>query len=171
MKQDLHTLPENTTFLSSIYRKMCLHYVTMYPRFVFPESVLHSNEVKLAERSKAPDLSSGTRKCAWVRTPHLTNTSFFFFRLYSSSQRTLCLLSFMIIREIFDIFGTKIQIQHLIQVFPVRSCSAFTMHHFSWKKRSVTVFPLWYSIFILQCFNLAFFVLFCLFNFHEIYSS
>ena len=72
MKQDLHTLPENTTFLSSIYRKMCLHYVTMYPRFVFPESVLHSNEVKLAERSKAPDLSSGTRKCAWVRTPHLT---------------------------------------------------------------------------------------------------
>ena len=29
-------------------------------------------EVRLAERSKAPDLSSGTRKCAWVRTPHLT---------------------------------------------------------------------------------------------------
>ena len=29
--------------------------------------------VKLAERSKAPDLSSGSHKRAWVRTPHLTN--------------------------------------------------------------------------------------------------
>ena len=25
---------------------------------------------------KAPDLSSGTRKCAWVRTPHLTEANF-----------------------------------------------------------------------------------------------
>ena len=150
------------------YRFYC---ITIYPRFVFRGSVHYSTEVKLAERSKAPDLSSGTRKCAWVRTPHLTNTSFFFFRLYSSSQRTLCLLSFMIIREIFDIFGTKIQIQHLIQVFPVRSCSAFTMHHFSWKKRSVTVFPLWYSILFCNVSIQHFFVLFCLFNFHEIYSS
>lgn len=34
---------------------------------------LHNcHAVKLAEWSKAPDLSSGTRKCAWVRTPHLT---------------------------------------------------------------------------------------------------
>ena len=31
-----------------------------------------STEVRLAERSKAPDLSSGTRMSAWVRTPHLT---------------------------------------------------------------------------------------------------
>ena len=30
-------------------------------------------KVRMAERSKAPDLSSGTRKCAWVRTPLLTN--------------------------------------------------------------------------------------------------
>ena len=35
------------------------------------------HQVKLAERSKAPDLSSGTRKCAWVRTPHLTKSSIF----------------------------------------------------------------------------------------------
>ena len=27
---------------------------------------------RLAEWSKAPDLSSGTREGAWVRTPHLT---------------------------------------------------------------------------------------------------
>ncbi len=33
--------------------------------------------VRLAERSKAPDLSSGTRKCAWVRTPHLTSYNIF----------------------------------------------------------------------------------------------
>ena len=30
------------------------------------------NKVRLAERSKAPDLSSGSRMRAWVRTPHLT---------------------------------------------------------------------------------------------------
>ena len=29
--------------------------------------------VRLAEWSKAPDLSSGSRKRAWVRIPHLTN--------------------------------------------------------------------------------------------------
>ena len=34
-------------------------------------------QVRLAEWSKAPpDLSSGTRMCAWVRTPHLTSESF-----------------------------------------------------------------------------------------------
>ena len=32
--------------------------------------------VRLAEWSKAPDLSSGTRMRAWVRTPHLTNYVF-----------------------------------------------------------------------------------------------
>ena len=31
----------------------------------------------MAERSKAPDLSSGTRMCAWVRTPLLTSCFFF----------------------------------------------------------------------------------------------
>ena len=30
----------------------------------------------MAEWSKAPDLSSGTRKCAWVRTPQLTKLVF-----------------------------------------------------------------------------------------------
>ena len=30
--------------------------------------------VRLAEWSKAPDLSSGSRKRAWVRTPHLTDS-------------------------------------------------------------------------------------------------
>ena len=30
------------------------------------------NVVRMAERSKAPDLSSGTHMCAWVRTPLLT---------------------------------------------------------------------------------------------------
>ncbi len=29
-------------------------------------------QVRLAEWSKAPDLSSGTRKSAWVRTPYPT---------------------------------------------------------------------------------------------------
>jgi hypothetical protein len=32
----------------------------------------HNKQVRLAEWSKAPDLSSGTRESAWVRTPHLT---------------------------------------------------------------------------------------------------
>ena len=39
---------------------------------------MHASAVRLAERSKAPDLSSGTRKCAWVRTPHLTAEEPFF---------------------------------------------------------------------------------------------
>ena len=34
--------------------------------------------VRLAERSKAPDLSSGSRMRAWVRTPHLTKCFFKF---------------------------------------------------------------------------------------------
>ena len=34
--------------------------------------------VRLAEWSKAPDLSSGSRKRAWVRTPHLTIHVIFF---------------------------------------------------------------------------------------------
>ena len=36
---------------------------------------MHVYLVRLAEWSKAPDLSSGTRKRAWVRTPHLTIAS------------------------------------------------------------------------------------------------
>ena len=39
---------------------------------------LYACAVRLAERSKAPDLSSGTRKCAWVRTPHLTTADSLF---------------------------------------------------------------------------------------------
>ena len=38
--------------------------------------IVHTYEVRLAEWSKAPDLSSGTRMCAWVRTPHLTKVTF-----------------------------------------------------------------------------------------------
>lgn len=33
-------------------------------------------QVRLAEWSKAPDLSSGSREGAWVRTPHLTKLYF-----------------------------------------------------------------------------------------------
>ena len=51
-------------------------------------------KVKLAERSKAPDLSSGTRMCAWVRTPHLTNSFFEFLPQlhcpHYASGRELC---------------------------------------------------------------------------------
>ena len=36
-------------------------------------------QVRLAERSKAPDLSSGSRMRAWVRTPHLTKSFFLIF--------------------------------------------------------------------------------------------
>jgi hypothetical protein len=36
--------------------------------------------VRLAERSKALDLSSGSRKRAWVRIPHLTNPLFVYFQ-------------------------------------------------------------------------------------------
>ena len=35
-----------------------------------------THRVRLAEWSKAPDLSSGSRERAWVRTPHLTIQSF-----------------------------------------------------------------------------------------------
>ncbi|CAL1299946.1 unnamed protein product [Larinioides sclopetarius] len=40
-------------------------------------SELFLHEVKMAERSKAPDLSSGSRKRAWVRTPLMTHAQFF----------------------------------------------------------------------------------------------
>ena len=33
---------------------------------------IQAQPVRLAEWSKAPDLSSGSRERAWVRTPHLT---------------------------------------------------------------------------------------------------
>ena len=39
--------------------------------------------VRLAEWSKAPDLSSGTRKRAWVRTPHLTHRKYFFVSVFT----------------------------------------------------------------------------------------
>ena len=39
--------------------------------------------VRLAEWSKAPDLSSGTRKRAWVRTPHLTLKKNFLFPVFT----------------------------------------------------------------------------------------
>ena len=35
-----------------------------------------THRVRLAEWSKAPDLSSGSRERAWVRTPHLTKQPF-----------------------------------------------------------------------------------------------
>ena len=48
--------------------------VSIYYIYIYSLNwALANNEVKLAEWSKAPDLSSGTRKCAWVQTPHLTN--------------------------------------------------------------------------------------------------
>ena len=46
---------------------------------------MHTSAVRLAERSKAPDLSSGTRKCAWVRTPHLTTAE----KLFPGLTRTV----------------------------------------------------------------------------------
>ena len=73
----------------------CPNY-TMHWRFKNPsrifgvsKSALLNKKVRLAERSKAPDLSSGTRMSAWVRTPHLTNIfiSFFtFFLIYKISE-------------------------------------------------------------------------------------
>ena len=53
----------------------------------------------MAEWSKAPDLSSGTRKCAWVRTPLLTSFLFWYtiqrlkFTIYSGQDFFLCMTS------------------------------------------------------------------------------
>ena len=55
-----------------------------YLRFLYYEFDPPHQSVKLAERSKAPDLSSGTRKCAWVRTPHLTKMTFFAYLINQS---------------------------------------------------------------------------------------
>lgn len=44
-----------------------------------------TTEARLAERSKAPDLSSGSRLGAWVRTPHLAKIFFFFSNLFNQS--------------------------------------------------------------------------------------
>ena len=53
------------------------------------------HRVRLAEWSKAPDLSSGSRERAWVRTPHLTIQSFApSFRL----RRALISVQFPILR-------------------------------------------------------------------------
>ena len=54
-----------------------------------------THRVRLAEWSKAPDLSSGSRERAWVRTPHLTIQSFApSFRL----RRALISVQFPILR-------------------------------------------------------------------------
>ena len=45
------------------------------------------DDVRLAERSKAPDLSSGSREGAWVRTPHLTK--FFLHIFYDKKMKIL----------------------------------------------------------------------------------
>ena len=47
------------------------------PGFCGPAvSTQRTHRVRLAEWSKAPDLSSGSRERAWVRTPHLTKQPF-----------------------------------------------------------------------------------------------
>ena len=106
MQQILHIFHSNSIFLDSVQKYtgkcskfVCCYDVTTYPRFVFRESVSTGNEVKLAERSKAPDLSSGTRKCAWVRTPHLTKITFFF------DPKHFFPLLFIIITYPFPFFG------------------------------------------------------------------
>ena len=55
--------------------KFCCFYHLLRWWFLFKHfqsSNIHDSVVRMAERSKAPDLSSGTHLCAWVRTPLLT---------------------------------------------------------------------------------------------------
>ena len=52
-------------------------------------SLHHIHLVRLAEWSKAWDLSSHNRKIAWVRTPHLTNQHFYFESLLGSESSGL----------------------------------------------------------------------------------
>ena len=44
--------------------------------YILQQHLIDQSVVRMAERSKAPDLSSGTRMCAWVRTPLLTSCFF-----------------------------------------------------------------------------------------------
>ena len=44
--------------------------------YILQQNLIDQSVVRMAERSKAPDLSSGTRMCAWVRTPLLTMVIF-----------------------------------------------------------------------------------------------
>ena len=73
----------------------CMHICWPYinTSFMYTDnSVCSSNRVRLAEWSKAPDLSSGTRKRAWVRTPHLTVShlfTLFSFELYRRSSEKI----------------------------------------------------------------------------------
>ena len=53
-------------------RKMIISWLHLNCRKRNIMNHLYWYQVRLAEWSKAPDLSSGTRKRAWVRTPHLT---------------------------------------------------------------------------------------------------
>ena len=58
-------------------------------------------EVRLAEWSKAPDLSSGSRLWAWVRTPHLTKV------IFSSQPENQC-RSFFLLTHFSILIASKI---------------------------------------------------------------
>ena len=60
----------------------------------------------MAERSKAPDLSSGTRMSAWVRTPLLTNCVLILFFLNFVNLSSLYLL------RLLQIFSLSSEIVH-----------------------------------------------------------
>ena len=71
-------------------------------------------KVRLAERSKAPDLSSGTRMSAWVRTPHLTNILLTFFRIKNRFVNILKVENDLKIERNWSSLSFMIIMQHLI---------------------------------------------------------
>jgi hypothetical protein len=66
-------------------KSLCtLHWKSAWQLSKSIKSIDLYRNVRLAEWSKAPDLSSGNRKIAWVRTPHLTK--FFYICLTTKSK-------------------------------------------------------------------------------------
>ena len=57
--------------------------------------IVLTNVVRMAERSKAPDLSSGTHMCAWVRTPLLTMLFFTGGNFFNTCLSEHCVLKIM----------------------------------------------------------------------------
>ena len=63
-------------YSTSDVRNLMILYFWCRCSTVFRLIFMMNQQVRLADWSKAPDLSSGTHMCAWVRTPHLTSNIF-----------------------------------------------------------------------------------------------
>ena len=82
------------------------------------------HQVKLAERSKAPDLSSGTRMSARVRTPHLTENIL----LFSQKEN----ISNLFLLQAIDVW------MGVCTAFVFAALVEFTFVNYLWRKTTAT---------------------------------